>query len=186
MENSNSIDLVQAGGETQSESLNENGNIMPLSVTAKGKTFGVNVSLTKSSALTNSKGSYPNILYFATDEDCIIFNGKEYSIKAPFYINYINPSSLPADTTLATVLGGPPSAIKDAAENGRPIYMKNNNNIIPVSFYTSGSFISLRWIYPALATTTLKLVAITVTYNNSADTYNKIVYHSTYTLNADA
>lgn len=47
--------------------------------TAKGKKIGVNVSVTREVALTNSKGSSPNVFYFPTDSDTIIFNGKEYS-----------------------------------------------------------------------------------------------------------
>ena len=47
--------------------------------TAKGEKIGVNVSVTREVALTNSKGSSPNVLYFPTDSDSFVFNGKEYA-----------------------------------------------------------------------------------------------------------
>lgn len=47
--------------------------------TAIGKKIGVNVSVTREVALTNSKDSSPNVLYFPTDSDSFVFNGKEYA-----------------------------------------------------------------------------------------------------------
>lgn len=64
--------------------------------TAKGEKIGVNVSVTREVALTNSKGSSPNVLYFPTDSDSFVFNGKEYGeiasliYRLPGNINMLN------------------------------------------------------------------------------------------------
>lgn len=47
--------------------------------TAKDKQFSINVSVSREEALTNSIGLYPNILFFPTDSDSFVFNGKEYA-----------------------------------------------------------------------------------------------------------
>lgn len=173
-------------GDIQSESYSEN-DIMPLASTAKGKSFGVNVSLNKTTALQNSKGSYPNILYFPTNEDCIIFNGREYTFKPPFIIKEIKTSSLPEDTNLANYLGGPPSAIINALNDERPIFMKSSTAMIPVTIFKAGSSaINLKWISASGSTSTLKFETVTITINSSADTYTKIMSSGTFTLNSDA
>lgn len=48
-------------------------------MSAKGKEFKVNVSTNRATAISNSAGSYPNVLYFPIDDDnVIIFNGNIY------------------------------------------------------------------------------------------------------------
>jgi hypothetical protein len=50
---------------------------------AKGKEFKVNVSTDRATAISSSAGSYPNVLYFPTDDDnVIIFNGNIYDWNA--------------------------------------------------------------------------------------------------------
>lgn len=50
---------------------------------AKGKEFKVNVSTNRATAISSSAGSYPNVLYFPTDDDnVIIFNGNIYDWNA--------------------------------------------------------------------------------------------------------
>lgn len=52
-------------------------------MSAKGKEFKVNVSANRATAISNSAGSYPNVLYFPTDDDnVIIFNGNIYDWNA--------------------------------------------------------------------------------------------------------
>ena len=52
-------------------------------MSAKGKEFKVNVSTNRATAISNSAGSYPNILYFPIDDDnVIIFNGNIYDWNA--------------------------------------------------------------------------------------------------------
>lgn len=52
-------------------------------MSAKGKEFIVNVSTNRATAISNSAGSYPNILYFPIDDDnVIIFNGNIYDWNA--------------------------------------------------------------------------------------------------------
>jgi hypothetical protein len=52
-------------------------------MSAKGKEFGVNVSTNRATAISNSAGSYPNVLYFPIDDDnVIIFNGNIYDWNA--------------------------------------------------------------------------------------------------------
>lgn len=52
-------------------------------MSAKGKEFKVNVSTNRATAISNSAGSYPNVLYFPTDDDnVIIFNGNIYDWNA--------------------------------------------------------------------------------------------------------
>ena len=52
-------------------------------MSAKGKEFIVNVSTNRATAISNSTGSYPNVLYFPIDDDnVIIFNGNIYDWNA--------------------------------------------------------------------------------------------------------
>ena len=52
-------------------------------MSAKGKELIVNVSTNRATAISNSVGSYPNILYFPIDDDnVIIFNGNIYDWNA--------------------------------------------------------------------------------------------------------
>lgn len=52
-------------------------------MSAKGKEFKVNVSTDRATAISNSAGSYPNVLYFPIDDDnVIIFNGNIYDWSA--------------------------------------------------------------------------------------------------------
>lgn len=52
-------------------------------MSAKGKEFIVNVSTNRATAISNSAGSYPNVLYFPIDDDnVIIFNGNIYDLNA--------------------------------------------------------------------------------------------------------
>lgn len=52
-------------------------------MSAKGKEFKVNVSTNRATAISNSVGSYPNVLYFPIDDDnVIIFNGSIYDWNA--------------------------------------------------------------------------------------------------------
>lgn len=52
-------------------------------MSAKGKEFKVNVSTDRATAISSSAGSYPNVLYFPTDDDnVIIFNGNIYDWNA--------------------------------------------------------------------------------------------------------
>lgn len=52
-------------------------------MSAKGKEFKINVSTNRVTAISNSAGSYPNVLYFPIDDDnVIIFNGNIYDWNA--------------------------------------------------------------------------------------------------------
>lgn len=52
-------------------------------MSAEGKEFKVNVSTDRATAISNSAGSYPNVLYFPIDDDnVIIFNGNIYDWNA--------------------------------------------------------------------------------------------------------
>lgn len=52
-------------------------------MSAKGKEFIVNVSTNRATAISNSAGSYPNVLYFPIDDgNVIIFNGNIYDWNA--------------------------------------------------------------------------------------------------------
>lgn len=52
-------------------------------MSAKGKEFKINVSTDRATAISNSAGSYPNVLYFPIDDDnVIIFNGNIYDWNA--------------------------------------------------------------------------------------------------------
>jgi hypothetical protein len=52
-------------------------------MSAKGKEFKVNVSTNRATAISNSAGSYSNVLYFPIDDDnVIIFNGNIYDWNA--------------------------------------------------------------------------------------------------------
>lgn len=52
-------------------------------MSAKGKVFKVNVSTNRATAISNSAGSYPNVLYFPIDDNnVIIFNGNIYDWNA--------------------------------------------------------------------------------------------------------
>lgn len=52
-------------------------------MSAKGKEFKVNVTASRATAISNSAGSYPNVLYFPIDDgNVIIFNGNIYDWNA--------------------------------------------------------------------------------------------------------
>ena len=55
----------------------EQGGIVPLASSPTGKILEVYASKTRAQALSLT-GSNPQALFFATDSDCIVFNGKEY------------------------------------------------------------------------------------------------------------
>lgn len=62
-------------------------------MSAKGKEFKVNVSTNRATAISSSAGSYPNVLYFPTDDDnVIIFNGNIYDWNASITSPKLIPS----------------------------------------------------------------------------------------------
>lgn len=69
----------------------EQGGIVPLASSPTGKILEVYASKTRAQALSLT-GSNPQALFFATDSDCIVFNGKVYWSGSELRIKNMNAS----------------------------------------------------------------------------------------------
>ena len=69
----------------------EQGGSVPLAASPTGKILEVDASKTRAQALSLT-GSNPQALFFATDSDCIVFNGKVYWSGSELRIKNMNAS----------------------------------------------------------------------------------------------
>lgn len=135
-------------------SLQVNGNtadipsgVIPLASTAVGQRLKVYASKTRAQALSLT-GANPQALFFPTDAESIVFNGKEY-VAGPYYVDTSLTNGLSVDLVLRRV--GKPSDLSAAVLAGRPIIgwygtsIYEKKELYPISVNVSSSIIYLTW-----------------------------------------
>lgn len=135
-------------------SLQVNGNtadipsgVIPLASTAVGQKLKVYASKTRAQALSLT-GANPQALFFPTDAESIIFNGKEYGV-APYYVDTALTDGMSVDLVLSRV--GKPSDLSAAVLAGRPVIgwygtsIYEKTELYPISVKVSSSIVYLTW-----------------------------------------
>lgn len=135
-------------------SLQVNGNtadipsgVIPLASTAVGQKLKVYASKTRAEALSLT-GANPQALFFPTDAESIVFNGKEYGA-GPYYVNTALTNDLSVDLVLRRV--GKPSDLSAAVLAGRPVIgwygtsIYEKKELYPISVNVSSSIVYLTW-----------------------------------------
>lgn len=135
-------------------SLQVNGNtadipsgVIPLASTAVGQKLKVYASKTRAEALSLT-GVNPQALFFPTDAESIVFNGKEYGA-GPYYVNTSLTNGLSVDLVLRRV--GKPSDLSAAVLAGRPVIgwygtsIYEKKELYPISVKVSSSIVYLTW-----------------------------------------
>lgn len=130
-------------------SLQVNGNtadipsgVIPLASTAVGQKLKVYASKTRAEALSLT-GANPQALFFPTDAESIVFNGKEYGAE-PYYVNTTLMNDLSMDLVLRRV--GKPSDLSAAVLAGRPIIgWYEKKELYPISVKISSGIVYLTW-----------------------------------------
>lgn len=135
-------------------SLQVNGNtadipsgVIPLASTAVGQKLKVYASKTRAQALSLT-GANPQALFFPTDAESIVFNGKEYGV-APYYVSTALTDGMSADLVLSNV--GKPSDLSAAVLAGRPVIgwygtsIYKKTELYPISVKVSSSIVYLTW-----------------------------------------
>lgn len=135
-------------------SLQVNGNtadipsgVIPLASTAVGQKLKVYASKTRAQALSLT-GANPQALFFPTDAESIVFNGKEYGV-APYYVDTALTDGMSVDLVLRRV--GKPSDLSAAVLAGRPVIgwygtsIYEKTGLYPISVKVSSSIVYLTW-----------------------------------------
>ena len=135
-------------------SLQVNGNtadipsgVIPLASTAVGQKLKVYASKTRAEALSLT-GANPQALFFPTDAESIVFNGKEYGA-GPYYVDTALINGLSMDLVLRRV--GKPSDLSAAVLAGRPVIgwygtsIYEKKELYPISVKVSSSIVYLTW-----------------------------------------
>lgn len=135
-------------------SLQVNGNtadipsgVIPLASTAIGQKLKVYASKTRAEALSLT-GANPQALFFPTDAESIVFNGKEYGV-GPYYVDTALTNDLSMDFVLRRV--GKPSDLSAAVLAGRPVIgwygmsIYEKKELYPISVNVSSSIVYLTW-----------------------------------------
>jgi hypothetical protein len=135
-------------------SLQVNGNtadipsgVIPLASTAVGQKLKVYASKTRAQALSLT-GANPQALFFPTDAESIVFNGKEY-VAGPYYVNTALANGTNVDLVLSRV--GKPSDLFAAVLAGRPVIgwygtsIYKKTELYPISVKVSSSSVYLTW-----------------------------------------
>lgn len=122
--------------------------VMPLASTAVGKVLEVYASKTRAEALSLT-GANPQALFFPTDAESIVFDGKEYGA-GPYYIRTGLVDGLSPDIILRNL--GKPSDLVAAVRARRPIIgwygtsINDVNEQCPISIKASSGVIHLVWL----------------------------------------
>lgn len=126
--------------------LQAQGNAIPLA-SPTGKLLEVYASKTRAQALSLT-GANPQALFFPTDAESIVFNGKEYGA-GPYYISSVLTDGMDPDIILRNL--GKPSDLVAAVRARRPIIgwngtsLNNVNELYPISVKVLLSIIYLTW-----------------------------------------
>lgn len=132
--------MIDAGFQAQ-------GDAVPLA-SPTGKILEVYASKTRAEALSLT-GANPQALFFPTDAESIVFNGKEYGAR-PYYVNTALTNGLSVDLVLRNV--GKPSDLSAAVLAGRPVIgwygtsIYEKKELYPISVnISSSSIVYLTW-----------------------------------------
>lgn len=123
------------------------GDAVPLA-SPTGKLLEVYASKTRAQALSLT-GANPQALFFPTDAESIVFNGKEYGA-GPYYIYAGLTDGLDPGIVLQNV--GKPSDLSAAVLAGRPVIgwegtsIYDKKNLYPISIRVSSSIVYLTWM----------------------------------------
>ncbi|WP_443689011.1 hypothetical protein [Paraprevotella xylaniphila] len=156
----------------------EQGGIVPLASSPTGKILEVYASKTRAQALSLT-GSNPQALFFATDSDCIVFNGKEY-VAGPYLVCLNVNENSSSDTLL--VRFGKPSDLVAAVRARRPFLgwdgsLDKVTHSVPVSVEVSDSTVYMMWM-EHYRTSRMQLVHLYASY--SGDTWGQVTQYNEY------
>lgn len=132
-------EMIDAGFQAQ-------GDAVPLA-SPTGKLLEVYASKTRAQALSLT-GANPQALFFPTDAESIVFNGKEYGV-APYYVDTALTDGMSVDLVLSRV--GKPSDLSAAVLAGRPVIgwfgtsIYEKTELYPISVKVSSSIVYLTW-----------------------------------------
>jgi hypothetical protein len=93
-------------------------------------------------------GANPQALFFPTDAESIVFNGKEYAA-GPYYVNTALTNDMSVDIVLSRV--GKPSDLFAAVLASRPVIgwygtsIYEKTELYPISVKVSSSIVYLTW-----------------------------------------
>lgn len=166
-------------------SLQVNGNtadipsgVIPLASTAVGQKLKVYASKTRAQALSLT-GANPQALFFPTDAESIVFNGKEYG--AGPYLVCLNVNENSSSDTLL-VRFGKPSDLVAAVRARRPFLgwdgpLDKVTHSVPVSVEVSDSTVYMMWM-EHYRTSRMQLVHLYASY--SGDTWGQVTQYNEY------
>lgn len=166
-------------------SLQVNGNnadipsgVIPLASTAVGQKLKVYASKTRAQALSLT-GANPQELFFPTDAESIVFNGKEYGAGPYLVCLNVNENST-SDTLL--VRFGKPSDLVAAVRARRPFLgwdgsLDKVTHSVPVSVEVSDSTVYMMWM-EHYRTSRMQLVHLYASY--SGDTWGQVTQYNEY------
>lgn len=166
-------------------SLQVNGNtadipsgVIPLASTAVGQKLKVYASKTRAQALSLT-GANPQALFFPTDAESIVFNGKEYG--AGPYLVCLNANENSSSDTLL-VRFGKPSDLVAAVRARRPFLgwdgpLDKVTHSVPVSVEVSDSTVHMMWM-EHYSTSRMQLVHLYASY--SGDTWGQVTQYNEY------
>lgn len=132
-------EMIDAGFQAQRDAV-------PLA-SPTGKILEVYASKTRAEALSLT-GANPQALFFPTDAESIVFNGKEYGA-GPYYVDTALTNDLSVDLVLRRV--GKPSDLSAAVLAGRPVIgwhgmsIYEKKELYPISVNVSSSIVYLTW-----------------------------------------
>lgn len=170
-------------------SLQVNGNtadipsgVIPLASTAVGQKLKVYASKTRAQALSLT-GANPQALFFPTDAESIVFNGKEYG--AGPYLVCLNVNENSSSDTLL-VRFGKPSDLVAAVRARRPFLgwdgpLDKVTHSVPVSVEVSDSTVYMMWM-EHYRTSRMQLVHLYASY--SGDTWGQVTQYNEYRFTA--
>lgn len=184
IDSENIIDDVR-GNLPDEGSLQVNGNtadipsgVIPLASTAVGQKLKVYASKTRAQALSLT-GANPQALFFPTDAESIVFNGKEYG--AGPYLVCLNVNENSSSDTLL-VRFGKPSDLVAAVRARRPFLgwdgsLDKVTHSVPVSVEVSDSTVYMMWM-EHYRTSHMQLVHLYASY--SGDTWGQVTQYNEY------
>lgn len=163
-------------------------------MSAKGKEFRVNTSVNRATALGNSSGGLPNVMYFPTDDsNSIIFNGKIYDlnrlITTPKSIGteedlnnykgntYVGVYTAPASNNIKNKPSGVTQfTLQVFVEGGSNVQILYHSNKLFIRAYEGGSWLAWKELGAGGLTsipkaTTSALGGVMLGYTNSGRNY---------------
>ena len=163
-------EMIDAGFQAQ-------GDAVPLA-SPTGKLLEVYASKTRAQALSLT-GANPQALFFPTDAESIVFNGKEY-VAGPYLVCLNVNENSTSDTLL--VRFGKPSDLVAAVRARRPFLgwdgsLDKVTHSVPVSVEVSDTTVYMMWM-EHYRTSRMQLVHLYASY--SGDTWGQVTQYNEY------